>query len=128
MKKEMKVPELLKAIKSLITKENINHEQLGMTPLMYALQERSGKEIIEFLINNGANVNLKNSSNQTPLMIAVRDNNDKDVVQLLLSKGANIHDKDDDQWTPLVYAIMCNNKSDIIDLLRKQEGKSTRRL
>ncbi len=51
--------------------------------------ENHDKEMVLFLINRGANVNL-NNKDKSVLQIAV-ENNSKEIVSLLLEKGANVN-------------------------------------
>ena len=46
--------------------------------------------VVEYLINKGANVNYKNSFGKTPLMHAIQSHN-LDSVDLLLKNGANVN-------------------------------------
>ena len=59
------------------------------TFLMFALEYKNDKDIIELLLHNGANVNAINNNSRTPLMFALMYKNNKDIIQLLLNNGAN---------------------------------------
>ena len=60
------------------------------------------KEIVELLLDNGADINVKNNNDRTPLHYASIENRKEmeDVIQLLLSKGADINARDSNK-TPL---------------------------
>jgi ankyrin repeat protein len=59
----------------------------GLTPLMYAsLNERNDPTIVQWLLERGAEVNVKASSGDTPLDMARRRGNTK-VVSALLAAG-----------------------------------------
>jgi ankyrin repeat protein len=58
----------------------------GDTPLFIASQY-GYKNIVEVLVENGADVNKMNNDGKTPLMVA-SENGNKDVVEVLVKKGA----------------------------------------
>jgi len=61
---------------------------------------------VELLINQGANVNVKNRRGSTPLHWAIHD---EAKVRLLLSKGADVNVKQVQGRTPLYLAAMLGN-------------------
>ncbi len=65
--------------------------------------KNSTPEIIEILIDAGADVNSRDAEGQTPLMWAA-ESNAPEVVQLLLDKGANASLKDEYGKTAFEYA------------------------
>ena len=112
----------------------------GFTPLMYAINSSYYdmdyyNEIIRFLLENGANVNLQNNSGATPLLEFLDRNvgpfpiNSKqveyiiDTVKLLLEYGADINLTENIQGlTPLMVAsTYCfddkDNKMNVIKFL-----------
>ncbi len=52
------------------------------TPLLYAVRHNANFAMIKFLVERGANVNARDSSNQTALMIA-KEKGREDTVYLL---------------------------------------------
>lgn len=92
-----------------IAKEALNRgidvnvkSRIGATPLMYACLHytRSNvKEFIEFLLENGANVNSKTLRGETPLH-AVTDRGNIEAIKLLVKNGADFNAKRDDGATP----------------------------
>ena len=60
-------------------------------------------ESVEFLLENGADVNSTDYEYQTPLMYAVQKNN-AEIIKLLISKGADINFKDARNRTALDIA------------------------
>ena len=76
------------------------------TPLMLAVtdfvhgSEDKGREILETLLDHGANVNATNELGKTPLMYAAADNS-AEAVELLLARGANPFLKDSSGETAL---------------------------
>ena len=63
---------------------------------------------IEYLLQNGADVNTKNEKHFSLLMSAAR-NNDLESISTLISYGAKINSKDLHGFTALDYAIEQNH-------------------
>ena len=90
---------------------DVNAKDDGWTPLHNAAGY-STKEMVELLISNGANVNVKNEDEWTPL----HDAASKEVAELLIAKGADMDAKDKDNWTPLHKAAF-GGHMEIVELL-----------
>ncbi|XP_076279889.1 uncharacterized protein LOC143208872 [Lasioglossum baleicum] len=58
-------------------------------PPLHRAVKRKQVQMVELLINYGANVNVKNSQGETPIFDAIRSR-DKQMIKLLLSNGADI--------------------------------------
>lgn len=59
-----------------------------------ALHMAAGKghlEVVKYLLDNGAIVDVKGDDGITPLLMAVQNSNNSQVVKLLLDKGANVN-------------------------------------
>ncbi len=70
--------------------DDTRYMQNGYTPLHLAVFSIKHKQIVEMLVNKGADVNAQPASGATPLFFAVvRDQ--KDDVQLLLEHSANVN-------------------------------------
>lgn len=81
--------------------------------------------MVQFLIDNGANINVENPLNgQSPLMQAALQGNYQ-VCQLLLSKGAKIGALDFNRFTPLMYGAL-SLKSEVVSLLLRYGAKVNR--
>ena len=91
----------------------------GDTMLNYAAY-LGHKEIVELLVENGAEVNAKGLADWTPLHLAAHNNNEQ-IVQLLIAKGAEMNPYTSPGFggTPLDVA---DGKT--ADLLRKHGGKT----
>ena len=78
------------------------------------------KEIVELLLENGAEVNAKGLADWTPLHLAAHNNNEQ-IVQLLIAKGAevNLYTSPGFGGTPLDVA-----DGETIAILRKHGGKT----
>jgi cytohesin len=70
--------------------DDTRYLQNGYTPLHLAIFSIKHKQIVETLVNKGADINAQPASGATPLFFAViRDQ--KDDVQFLLEKGAKVN-------------------------------------
>ena len=79
----------LAKVKMLLKKNprSINmKDESGMTPLHWAARGEHF-EIIKYLINNGADVNVKNNDNVMALQFVIGN---KEAVQFLIAKGADV--------------------------------------
>ena len=70
----------------------------GNTLLHYAADRNASDEMIQALLDLGANPNALNNDNKTPLHLAT---NRKNIINKLIKAGALITDKDKDGNTPL---------------------------
>jgi ankyrin repeat protein len=60
---------------------------------------------VTLLLDQGAELNTKDSNGQTPLSWAIRSGHEP-VVTLLVEKGADLLEtKDNDSWTSLWWAV-----------------------
>jgi ankyrin repeat protein len=66
--------------------------------LAYACNKQNNKEMVDLLLEYGANVNHENKLTDIPIHCAVR-NGDLEMVQLLISKGADVNAKDKNDRT-----------------------------
>ena len=91
-------------------------DECGFSALGCAAREGC-KEVAEFLIEKGADVNIKNikNFNVTPLIYASR-NGHKEVVELLIKNGALVDTKDKHGWTALMQASR-NGHKEVAELL-----------
>jgi ankyrin repeat protein len=85
----------------------------GDTPLIDA----AGKEMVELLIQNGADVNAENVYSETPLVYAVWGNQ-RDKAEVLLNNGANPNVRDIWAFAPVHYVAKRGvSRADIGELL-----------
>src|SRR4029079_2049413 len=75
----------------------------GWTPLHYAAHWNQ-KDMVDVLLANGAEVNVRATDGLEPLHIAVAQGF-KDIVELLLSKNAAVNAGDERGVTPLHFAV-----------------------
>lgn len=76
------------------------------TPLMFA-SRYGNTDIVELLLDNGADVNSINDDRNTAFHYAAKYNN-FEVLKLLYESGAKLNIPNNDQWTALDYSIINN--------------------
>jgi ankyrin repeat protein len=92
----------------------------GSTPLGFAAYG-GHTAVVEFLLSQGAEVNVQNRYGDTPLHDAASTGR-LDVVRLLLAKNADVSIKDKRGKTALDYAVE-RRYNDFADLLRQHDVK-----
>lgn len=95
-------------------------DSYGRTPLFWAATQ-GHRDVVELLLDHGANINSKDLNKLTALHIAVTGGH-KDVVSLLLDRSAKIEDRGNYGDTPLARAIQANSK-DIVKLLLERGAR-----
>ncbi len=93
-------------IQALITTgANIDevHSKTGRTPLHDAVC-CGRKDLVNQLIEKGADIDAKDKDGATPLILAVTSNNGE-ISNYLIERGANINAFDGAGYTPLLWAI-----------------------
>ncbi|CDK30995.1 Ankyrin repeats containing protein [Candidatus Babela massiliensis] len=121
---EVQLEVLLRKVLYLIANEaNINiRSDYGYTALMI-FSKFGYRDIVEFLIDVGADVNAITNSIRAPgvigsnnsLIYAIKERH-YDIIKLLIDQGADINAKNDWNITPLIEAVESGNK-DIVTLL-----------
>ncbi|XP_055848375.1 alpha-latrotoxin-Lhe1a-like [Episyrphus balteatus] len=96
---------------------NNKRRKLNDTPLHFAAMN-GHKEIVEMLLNKGANIHAKNEYGGTALQAAVF-RKQSDTIELLLDRGAIVDEKKNDGSTPLHTAVQRGNMK-IIEILIKR--------
>lgn len=88
---------------------NINHipKSLIISPALIVALKSKNKEIYDFLIDNGADIFIKNSKNQTTLL-AASEGNDLDLIKFLIEKGLDVNEADKDGNTHFLVSSMFN--------------------
>ena len=87
-------------------------------PIPYCDSDEDVKNVVEFLLNKGAEVNARNDDGATALHWACYKGY-LESARLLLDHGAALEAKDEDNETPLHWAS-CNNKLDVVKELVQQ--------
>jgi ankyrin repeat protein len=108
----------LKKVKALLKKDpdlvSSKEAARGFTPLHIAAAN-GYRDIAEFLLAHGADVNAKNNDGWTPLYIAA-NYGQGDIAGLLLAGNADVNAKDEDGRAPLYIAVYEGHK-DMAELL-----------
>ncbi|MBH5362630.1 ankyrin repeat domain-containing protein [Wolbachia endosymbiont of Kradibia gibbosae] len=94
--------------------EAANIQQLRLTPLHYAVL--SGREMVELLIKEGANINMVSEDGPTLLHYAAAFSDKREVVELLIKEGANVDAVNKVKNTPL-HAATLSGKREVVELL-----------
>ncbi|XP_071668650.1 arf-GAP with coiled-coil, ANK repeat and PH domain-containing protein 2 isoform X1 [Patagioenas fasciata] len=112
---EKNLPDMAEALAHGAEVNWVNVEENNATPLIQAV--RGGSLVTcEFLLQNGANVNIRDMEGRGPLHHATVLGHTGQVC-LFLKRGANQHATDEDGKDPLSIAVEAAN-ADIVTLLR----------
>lgn len=114
------VPAVAHGIFELLKPENINKfNHYGDTPLFIAC-EKAYFEVVRFLLENGADVNIADKYGRTALSEACKTHGSSlDIVRLLVEKGADVNGADNRARTPLSEACRHYNL-EIVKLLAEK--------
>jgi hypothetical protein len=88
----------------------------GQTTPLSSAGANGHRNVAEFLLDHGANVDGKDGLEQTPLHIAA-DHGSEDVAKLLLDRGANVDARDFLDATPLQYSALRGYKNIVVLLI-----------
>ncbi|KAJ2030464.1 hypothetical protein GGH91_002518 [Coemansia sp. RSA 2671] len=102
-----RVMRLVEADKALVNAKDEN----GYTPLHAAASWKHAK-LLEFLIQNGGDVNITDNDGDTPLHIC----EDLECAQLLLDNGANPEAENDEGLSP-VHTTLENEATEVTELI-----------
>ena len=89
-------------LKTLVEIINNRNDQ-GITPLNNAIIY-SRRDVFDFLLEHGANVNVSNQDGKTPMMIACIKNN-FDMAHELLVKGSDLLARDNEENRYIYYLL-----------------------
>lgn len=106
---------LLLTLMKSFNKYSFNKKSLGYETPFNEEDTNTIYEIIQKLIQKGANVEAETTSHKTPLMCAAYFTN-LEIVKLLIQHGAHVNAQDSSGYCPLYLAI-ANCKSDIASYL-----------
>lgn len=90
--------------KLLAAKANQNQVgQRGMTPLLSACSGSTKKEIVELLLNSGADINARNMFKTNALMLSIFLGAD-DTAKFLIERGADLKIEGEKRFTAIFFA------------------------
>lgn len=96
--------EIVKELYDRDIKPDLDYKTAQGTTALHLAVAKKYYYIVEYLINEGANIKAKDKLGQIPLHRAAAQGQMK-LVSLLCSKGSPINLQDNDGWSPLFYAL-----------------------
>lgn len=93
--------EVIERFKADAALMNAGHPTLG-SYVHVAAQYGKNPKVLEYLLNQGLDPDIRRDGAETPLHIAYRN---PAAVRILIEHGANINARDDEGYTPLHYAV-----------------------
>ena len=104
------------------SKLNKKYDKSGDTPLILAIQQDYNINVIKALLNNKAEVNLKNNSGNTALFYSVAKSSiNEEIVKLLIEIGADINTQNFGGES-ILHRLIINGNEGIIDYFLRQKG------
>ncbi|KAA8641428.1 ankyrin repeat domain-containing protein [Aspergillus tanneri] len=110
---------LYKSQESFKTQPTLNPRGLWQTTLLHWAAAADCANIVQYLVKNGANVNIKDKNRRTPLFWAA-ENCAFQTVVILVQNGANVNAEDKNWGTPLSTVI----EAGLTNALSKKEDCS----
>lgn len=112
-----------KMIVAKVDKSKINKtNHCGETCLIIACKFKPNNDIIDLLLENGAEVNCSDYYGTTPLMNACTNDLDLSIVEILLNKGACVDESYSWGRTALICACESGADISIVELLVNHEA------
>jgi hypothetical protein len=109
----------LQRVKSIVEEEDVdlNSQYKGLPFLVKAagIWKDRGLPIVEFLLDNGADIEITDRFGRTALFVAARYGN-LEVARLLIERGTNVNAVNKDGETPL-FAAWVSEYPEIVELL-----------
>lgn len=114
----------LSELEKTLKDNDINALNSSSETLLHVAAANGHLAIMEYLISQGAKIDVKDKKGRTPLHRAAEKGHD-DAVKVLLRCGAYMYSLDTEGKTPLHLAAQ-NNHSHILKMLLKEEARSYR--
>ncbi len=107
----------IEKLNEFLSNNNINaRTEYGRSTLMLASAHNSNKEVIQTLIDNGADVNARDEDGWTALMWASSNKSNPEMVKVLLDNGADL-DARGAVYEITVLASLNNGNPEVIKVL-----------
>lgn len=94
---------------------DVNYEGKSGTPLQLAVKYRH-TQLITLLVNNGADLNVRDDDGRIPLMVALEWQKTENCLQMI-KKGADVNAADEKGYTVMYYALAHDNAPKVINAL-----------
>jgi len=114
----LEIANLIATFKPSVNLRNYN----GVSALMEAAGWNMQGEVLQYLIENGAKLDLEDELGNTAFMIAL-ENNNLEFAELLLNLGADINYQDNVGNTALMQAVIADKK-DVVKFLLEKGAKT----
>ena len=95
-----------KVEKMIFSGADINAQDEDGYTLLHSAVSIDHAEIVEILLKNGANPNIKDKKDNSPLHFAMRLEASRPVIKLLCENGADLNAQNSIGFTPLHYACI----------------------
>ena len=93
-------------------------DDFGYTPLLEAVNYCASEDIVDLLLEHGADMHAVTEDEKTVLHFAAQYDN-KDMIRKMLERGLSVDAKDKDGWTPLHEAALYGSKAAADILIEK---------
>ena len=94
-----------------ITKNNrlsLKERDINLNSPLHIALENQNPEIINYLLDQGADVNHENAWSESPLYSSIRMNNIK-IIKIIIKNGGNVNVKNNHGESPLHIAVRIGN-------------------
>lgn len=98
-------------------------DAFSYTPLMHAADFNTNPDIVEMILQKGADVGAPDRDGNTALMWAAMNNPNPEVIRVLMNYGADLSVTNDEGWTARSIAKEYNN-SEVSDLFKSAPGRT----
>jgi ankyrin repeat protein len=89
----------------------------GVTALMMASAANSNPEVVQALIDGGADVSTRDDAGRTPLMFAAWRNGNPEMARTLVEAGAQVSAETEAGETPLILAAARTSAPEVVQAL-----------
>jgi hypothetical protein len=85
--------------------------------LMNTSADNNDEQITQFLIENGADLNIQNNRGDTALIFAIELSN-KNAIELLIKKGANVNITNNKKENAIFYTPNDENHTNVLEMMK----------